>query len=270
MNPQPRFWFSRRNAVLTVILLVLCFVQTNGQYVNRLTGDSIEVGIVEHLGESIPLNAVFRNEGDSLVRLADVLGKPTLLVLVYYDCPGICSIILDAVADVIEKTDLQLGKEYRVITISFNPADTPEKSIEKKKNFIRKSFQDDASGWIFLTGDSTNIYRVTNSVGFKFKKSGFDFIHPAAITVISPKGKITRYLYGTSYLPFDVKMALYESQKGLVRPTGAKVLEYCYAYDPAGQRYLLDIKKVSATIILFLILVFAIFSIWNSRRKKKQ
>ena len=97
---------------------------------------------------------------------------------------------------------------------------------------------------MYLTGDSSNIYKIVNAVGFKFKRAGLDFIHPAAIMVVSPKGKITRYLYGISFLPIDLKMAIIESQKGLSRPTVSKILTYCFAYDPQGRKYKLEVTKI--------------------------
>jgi protein SCO1/2 len=217
-----------------------------------------EIGIVEHLGDTIPLDLVFNNEKGENVHLSDLITKPTILTLVYFDCPGLCSPLLDGVSDVIEKMDLELGKDYQVVTISFNTQDTPERAVEKKQNFLRKHSSQHAGSWFYLTGDSINIKRIVDAVGFKYKKAGNDWIHAAVITVLSPKGMITRYLYGTTFLPFDVKMAIVEAQKGIPRPTINRVLEFCYSYDPAGRRYMLDVTKVSATIIIFLALVLLI------------
>jgi protein SCO1 len=234
------------------------------------TNDSIEIGIIEHLGNTIPLDLTFQNENDSTVHLGDLINKPTIFTFVYFDCPGICSPLLDGVSDVIEKTDLVLGKDYQVITISFNYNDNPEKARIKKKNFIRKHSQTHQGSWMYLTGDSINIYKAVNAVGFKFKRAGFDYIHAAAIMVVSPKGKITRYLYGVTFLPLDVKMAIIESQKGLSRPTINRVLEFCYAYDPAGRRYVLDVLKITGSIILFIIVLFAATLYFKSKSRKKK
>ncbi len=105
---------------------------------------------------------------------------------------------------------------------------------------------------------------------FKFIRAGNDFIHPSCITILSPEGKITRYLYGTTFLPFDVKMALIEAQKGISRPTINRILEYCFSYDPAGRRYSLEVTKVSATIILFIAVIFFISLIVRSSRKRSR
>ena len=108
-------------------------------------------------------------------------------------------------------------------------------------------------------------------MGFKYKKAGNDWIHAAVITILSPQGKITRYLYGTTFLPFDVKMAIVEAQKGISRPTINRFFEFCYSYDPAGRRYVLEVTKVSATIIIFIALsILASLIIRSRSRKKKQ
>jgi protein SCO1 len=244
---------------ILAIIIICCIVglKLRSQDYFSSNNDSVEVGIIEHLDSIIPGNLVFHNEQDSLVKLRDLINKPTVLTFVYFDCPGLCSPLLNGVSDVIEKSDMELGKEYQIITISFNFKDTPEKAKLKKQNFLKKHSKAHSGAWIYLTGDSTNIYRICNRVGFKFKRAGLDFIHPAAIMVVSPQGKITRYLYGLTFLPLDLKMAIAESQKGLSRPSINRVLEYCYVYDPAGRRYVLDVMKISGTIILFIIILFA-------------
>jgi protein SCO1/2 len=243
--------------LLTALLLLILAAATDSR-AQVYDSNEPEIGIVEHLGDTIPLNLVFNNEKGNNVTLGDLVNKPTILTLVYFDCPGLCSPLLDGVSDVIEKMDLELGKDYQVLTISFNTQDTPERAVEKKQNFLKKHSLEHAGGWIYLTGDSANIKHIVDAVGFKYKKAGNDWIHAAVITVISPKGMITRYLYGTTFLPFDVKMAIMEAQKGIPRPTINRLLEFCYSYDPSGRRYVLDVTKVSATVIIFLALVLLV------------
>jgi protein SCO1/2 len=189
-------------------------------------------------------------------------------VFVYFDCPGLCSPLQEGVSKVIEASDLTLGKEYQVITISFNFQDTPEKAIKKKANFTTKIGAEKAKAWYYLTGDSAAVIKILNSVGYKIKIAGIDYIHPSAIVVISPKGKITRYLYGLTFLPFDLKMSIIEAQKGLSRPTINKVLEFCYSYEPEGKRYTLEITKLTGVFILLILGIFFITLI--IRRKKKR
>lgn len=229
-----------------------------------------EIGVVEHLGDTIPKDLTFENEKGRQVTLGEIITKPTILTLVYFDCPGLCSPLLDGVSDVIEKMDMELGKDYQVVTVSFNTSDTPERAVEKKQNFLRKHSGQHAENWIYLTGDSANISRLVDAVGFKYKKAGNDWIHAAVITIISPDRKITRYLYGTTFLPFDVKMAVVEAQKGISRPTINRFFEYCYSYDPSGRRYVLEVTKVSATIIIFIALSILASLIIRSRARRKK
>jgi len=234
--------------------------------------DSAAVGVFEHLGATVPGNLSFQNEAGKTIHLGEIIDKPTILTLVYFDCPGLCSPLLDGISNVIEKMDLELGKDYQVVTVSFNYQDTPEKAVEKKKTFLQRHSKSHAKDWIYLTGDSTNIYKLVNSVGFKFRRTGNDFIHPGCITILSSSGKITRYLYGVSFLPLDVKLALMEAQKGLARPTINRVLAYCFTYDPEGRKYTLAVTKISATLIIFFALVLFITLVIQSgikRRKNK-
>lgn len=257
-----------------LFLFILCLMPINASliqaqtYFGPSTNEKEEIGIFEKLGDTIPLDLTFRNEQDSMIRLGDLVDKPTIFSFVYFDCPGICSPLLDGVSDVIEKTDMVLGKDYQVITISFNYRDNPEKAREKKKNFLRKHSQANSGSWIYLTGDSASIYKITDAVGFKFKQIGFDYIHAGAIIVVSPAGKITRYLYGITFNQFDLKMALIESKKGLARPTINKILAYCYSYDPNGKRYAMDVLKVSGTIMIFVVVLFALTLFIRMKKKK--
>ena len=227
-----------------------------------------ETGVTEHLDTIIPANITFRTELGTSVQLKSLITRPTILSLVYYDCMGVCPMILSGVSDVIEKMGMELGKDYQAVTISFNNNDTPEKSAEKKKNFLRNHSRPHAGDWNYLTGDSTNIYSLTNAVGFNFQRAGNDFIHPACIIILSPAGKVTRYLYGTSFLPFDVKMAIIEAQKGQSRPTINRVLEYCFSYDPEGRKYTLQVTKISATVIIFFAALLFVTLIFRTSRKK--
>ncbi|MDP1621463.1 MAG: SCO family protein [Bacteroidales bacterium] len=248
--------------IIAVILSFPVFAQ--------LDGAEEEVGIVEQLDTIIPANLIFTNELGQSVQLKSLITKPTILIPVYYDCPGICPQLLSGVSDVIEKMGMELGKDYQVITFSFNEDDTPAVSVEKKKNFLREHSRPRAVHWDYLTGDSANIYSLIHTIGYKFTRAGNDFMHPSCILILSPQGKVTRYLYGTSFLVFDVKMAIVEAQKGLSRPTINRVLEYCFSYDPEGRKYTLQVTKIAATVIIFFALTLFIILIIRSSRKKSK
>jgi protein SCO1 len=246
---------------------ILCLAS---QQVKAQDKEGSEVGITEHLGDIIPLQLTFNNEQGKPVQLKDLINKPTILVLIYFDCPGICPQLLSGVSDVIEKSDMTLGQDFRIVTVSFNENDKPAQAIEKKRNFLRKKSLPYAKDWIYLTGDSAAIHTLTNLVGYHFKHTGNDFLHPVAIIILSPEGKITRYLYGTYFLPFDLKMAIVEAQKGQARPTINRMLEYCFSYDPEGRKYTLQVTKISATLIIFFAIVLFIYLIIRNRRKGTQ
>jgi protein SCO1/2 len=226
-----------------------------------------EIGIVEHLNDTIPMDLVFFNEKNEQVRLGDLIDGPTVLAFVYFNCPSICNPLQEGLAEVIEKTDLELGKDYKVITISFDYRDTPDQAVKKKRNFTTKIGDEKARYWYYLTGDSATIAKILGSVGYKIKVAGLDYIHPSALVVVSPKGKITRYLYGLRFMPFDLKMAVIEAQKGLSRPTVNRILEYCFTYEPEGRKYGLQVTKIVGTLTIFILGIF--FLILVLRRKKQ-
>ena len=241
-----------------------------GQDVKDLYYD-FEVGIIEHLEDTIPENIQIKNETGELVNLKDQIDKPTALIFVYFRCPGICSPLMDGLAEVIEKSDLELAEDYQVITISFDPRETTDLAVKKKNNYMSlvkgKNTKD---GWKFYTADSLNIARATQAMGFRYKKAGNEYTHAATVIVLSPEGKITRYLNGTYFLPFEFKLAMLEASKGQAGPTINKILQYCYSYDPVGQAYVLNITKITGTIILFMGLVVFLLLVFRKPRRKTQ
>jgi len=252
-----------KKLLLFSLFMVFLFTASAQLPINR----EVEIGIVEKLGDTIPLDLKFYNEKNDTVSLGSMINKPTILSFVYFDCPGLCSPLLDGIADVVSKMDLSIGKDFDIITISFNTKDTPEKARQKKLNFVQKIQEKDRASWFYLTGELENIQKITEAVGFKYKPTGLDFAHPSTIIMISPQGKITRYLYGITFLPFDVKMAVVESQKGLVRPTSNKLLEYCFAYDAQSKAYTLQFTRLIGTFILIIGLFFGAWLFISARRK---
>jgi len=259
-----------RNLELICIQLILFPLYISGQV--PVQPADPEIGIIEKLEDTIPADLKLVNHLGDTVMLGDLVNKTTVISLVYFRCPGICSPLMDGLADVIEKSDLEIGKDYQVLTISFDPSENTDLAAKKHKNYlnmVRKEGADTA--WIFLTGDSAAISRLTHAVGFNYKRAGNDFVHAAAIVVLSPKGKITRYLNGTYFQPFEFKMALLEASKGQAGPTINRILQYCYAYDPQGKQYVLSITRVSGILIsLLAVMIFLWLAVKPLFRKKKQ
>jgi protein SCO1 len=227
-----------------------------------------KVGIQEKLGQAIPMNMEFYDENGQLVTLKSLINKPTIFTFVYFRCPGICTPLLNELVRIVDKTDLVLGKDYQIISVSFDHRETPEMAAGKKDNYIGSiKKQVDPNGWRFLTGDSLSIRQLTDGAGFYFMRNGNDFIHAGALIIVSPEGKITRYINGIQFLPFDVKMAVYEASTGKVGPTIAKLLNFCFSYNPEGHTYTLNFVRISGVVIVGFVGVFVFVFIVRPRKK---
>ena len=240
----------------------------NGQ---DLAQQSLEIGVDEKLGNTIPLDVfLFDIDGDT-VYLRDLYDKPTIINFVYYRCPGICSPLMDGLAEVIDKSDLVIGEDYQAITISFDPRESAMLAERKRNNYqnLMEKTEQAKEGWTFYTTDSANIARLTDATGFRYKPVGNDFIHSATLIVTSPNGKITRYMNGIYFLPFELKMSVLDANEGKTGPTINKVLQYCYSFDPEGQEYVFNITKVAGTLIIFFGVVIFLVLILAKRKKTK-
>jgi protein SCO1 len=248
-----------------MFLVIIAFSQT---VINPV--EDVEIGVVEHLDEFLPDSILLINEHEEVVWLNDLIDKPTVLNFVYYRCPGICSPLMEAIAGVIDKSDLTIGKDYQVFTISFDPRETIDLGIRKKENYLNlMTRREEASkGWHFFVSDSASIVKATEAVGFKYKRMGNDFLHAASVMVISPDKKIVRYLNGMYYMPFEWKMAIVEASQGKSGPTLNRVLRYCYTYDPIGQTYVMNFTKVGGVLILFFAAIFLLILLFKPKSKK--
>lgn len=256
------------NIVFLFFVFVSCF--------SALADDHIEVGIDEQLGSYIPLDLHFKNASGEDVVLKDLISSSevTILSFVYYQCPGICSPLLFELSDIINKSDLELGYDYKIVSISFDEFETSEIAKEKKKGFISaidKTFTPDA--WVFLTGDSASIRTATDAAGFYFKREGEQFRHSGAFIFVNKEGKICRYLFpgyankgGFSILPFDFKMAVLETNEGKVTPTISKVLQFCFSYDPEGKGYVLNVTRIFGAGILLIAAIFLVVIIIKPKK----
>ena len=252
---------------LLKIILFFVFIP-----ITLLSEKNPEVGIVEKLGQTIPLDLTFTNSEGKKVKLSEIINKPTILSFVYYHCPGICSPLTIGLSEVVDKTNLEPGKDYQLITISMDPGETFDKAKTWRDNHISgldKKIPYDS--WQFLVGDTQSVRRITDAVGFYYKYDGKkDFIHAGAIYAIAPDGKIIRYLFGTEFKPFDFKMAILEASKGSPMPTVNKILEYCFSYDPEGRSYVFNFTKVIGTLMLLILGLFFAFLVITSRKRNKK
>jgi protein SCO1/2 len=234
------------------------------------------VGLDEHLGDTVPRDLHFISETGDTVVLGDVIDRPTIVTLVYYTCPSICRPLLNEVAGTLAKlqaVDMQPNRDYRVVTISFDQFDSAAGSSRLKEEYYRllpDGFPRDA--WTSLTADSATISSFTEAVGFGFKRNDNDpdFAHPTSLIVLSPEGKITRYLVGAEYLPLDIKLALIEAREGRVGATIVKFYKFCFSYDPSGQKFVLNATRVVGASTLVGIAAIVLFVTASGRRREKK
>ncbi len=251
--------------------LVLCLLLPTLLFAQKEANE--KVGVEEKLGEYIPKNVVFTNSDGEEVNLFDQLdGKPAVISMVYFNCPGICSPLLEGFAEVIESTDLIPGQDYNAFSISFDHNEDSKISSKWKKNYLAGLNRNiDPNGWKFMTGDSVQIRKLTKALGFNFSKEGEkDYLHSAILVVLSPDGKITRYHNGTEFLPFNFKMSIIEASKGLAQPTINNFLELCFKYDPKGKSYVLNLLPIVGGTVTLTLLIFIGYLIFSSRKEKNK
>lgn len=203
-----------------------------------------EVGIDQKLNHQLPLDLVFRNENGEPVKLGDYFGKkPVVLSLVYYECPMLCTQVLNGMVSSFKVLSFKAGDEFDVVTVSFDPRETSALASAKKKTYVgylpeaKRSAA--TSGWHFLTGDSENIKQLTEAVGFnyQFDEATNQFAHASAIMIATPEGKLARYFYGIEYAPKDLRLGLVEASQNKIGSPVDRLLLYCYHYDPATGKY---------------------------------
>ena len=242
-----------------------------GVLLSSTTAFGGKVGIDEQLGKNLPGAVSFNDEQGNPVTLQALFGKPTILALVYYECPGICTPLLNNLADTLDRSDLVPGKDYQVITISFDPKDTPATAAKKQANYLKQFHKPIApAAWRFLTGTQAAIDQITAAVGFRYTTAGKDFNHPGVLTILSPEGRVMRYLYGVSFMPFDFKMAVIEASQRRPMPSINRALSFCYSYDPEGRRYVFATLKVAGSVMVFLAGLFVIWLVISTRRHRKE
>lgn len=199
------------------------------------------VGIEQRLGQSLPLDAIFQDESGRAVRLRDYFGKrPVVLVLAYYNCPMLCTEVLNGLLSSLRALSFDVGREFEVVTVSFDPRERPADAAAKKKPYVEAYKRPGAAaGWHFLTGGQGSIDRLTTAVGFRYRydeRLG-QFAHAAAIYVATPDGRLSRYLFGIDFAPRELRLAIIESSSGRIGTPVDQILLYCYHYDPAVGRY---------------------------------
>jgi protein SCO1/2 len=218
------------------------------------------VGIEQHLDGQVPPDLPFVDDTGRPVKLGDYFGaKPLILNLVYYNCTMLCGEALAGLSASMKMVKFNVGDEFDVITVSFNPQETPEIAAAKKQDYLKRYGRPGAaSGWHFLTGPAESINALTKAVGFQYQydPKSKQYAHATAIMVLTPQGRISRYFYGVDYPPKDLRMGLVEASKNKIGNAVDQVLLYCYHYDPATGKYgaiVSNILRLGAALTILLL-----------------
>jgi len=236
------------------------------------------IDVKEHLGEFVAKSAVFTDESGRTAPLAGFLtgNRPVILTLNYSRCPMLCSLELNGLVTTLKQLDWTAGKEFDIVTVVLDPAEKPADAQKFKERYLGQYGRKEAvSGWRFLTGNEASIRAVADSVGFAygFNEKRDEYIHPAAIMLLSPEGKIARYLYGIEYHPKTLRLSLVESGEGKIGSSIDQLILFCFHYDEKEGRYapvamnIMRVASAAGTVVLG----GALSSFWltESRRRKK-
>ena len=257
-----------RAATLALLLLAAA---TSAPAPARAQLNEEAVEYQEHLGQIVPGDIVLKDEQGQPVTTGALFDKPTILMMVYYDCPGICTPLLNEVVDILGKSQMDPAKQpFQLVAVSFNPNDSPETARQKQANYLKlvgRPFP--GSAWRFMTADQASVDRITGAIGFRYMRAGREFTHPAGLVILAPDRKITRYLLGNEFLPFDFQMGVYEASRGTVMPTTARLIKMCFSYDPEGRTYVFNIMRVTAVVMLTTLVIFGAFLYFTTRRKRR-
>jgi len=258
------------------MLLAVSAVSAFSVSAQQITTPAIlnKVGITQNLNAQIPPDLVFRDETGKSVRIGDFFGKkPIVLSLVYFDCPALCTEVLNGELRTMKAISLDLGKDFEAVTVSFEPKDTPALAKAKRDVYAGQYGRPEAADhWHFLTGDQPSIDALTNVAGFRYAydTSIRQYAHAAAILVLTPDGRIDRYFYGVQYPARDVRLGLVEASEGKIGTVTDQALLYCYQYDPMTGKYGVVVMNVLRAAGGLTVLVLGIFMTMMFLRERKR
>ena len=220
----------------------------------------LDVTFVQRLGEQLPLDAEFRDETGRPVTLGDYFGDtPVLLAFVYYQCPMLCTQVMNGISSALRVLSFEPGQEFEIVLVSFDPRDTPEAAAAKKQEHLAYwDSAEDADAWHFLTGDEPAIRRATDAAGFSYRWEDRtqQFAHVSGVLAVTPEGRLSRYFYGVEYSPRDLRLALVESSDKQIGSAVDELLLYCFHYDPEAGQYgpvVMNIMRLGAAVTLALV-----------------
>lgn len=264
-----------RTSALFACLAVSCLGGVASAQLNIQPKEMKGVKIVEHLGDTLPLDLAFRDESGAEVKLRQFFDgeRPVLLNLVYYNCPMLCNLVLNGAIEGLQDVDYTPGVEFEIVTISIDHREGPELAAAKKKTYLEQYGRPEAAkGWHFLTGERESIQALADAIGFGFQydPDRMEYAHGAAIFFVSPKGVLTRYLYGIQYEPKQLRLALVEAGEGTIGSTIDQLLLRCYMYNPDSREYAFYIWGAMRLGGLLTIVLIAglLFILWRRERRQ--
>ena len=232
-----------------------------------------EIGFDQYIDQRVPLDTTFRDEAGATVRLGDYFGnKPVVLVFAYYDCPMLCTQVINGLSSALGVMSLNPGRDFEIVTVSFNPRDTPASAAAKKASYLERYRRPGAAaGWHFLSGDQANIDRLTRAAGFRYAWDAAtkQYAHPSGVIVLTPDGRLSKYLFGIEYGPRDLRLGIVEASAGRIGTPVDSLLLYCYHYDPMTGRYGLAIMRVIRMAGAATVLAIGAFIVVMVRRERK-
>ncbi|MGH7176033.1 MAG: SCO family protein [Tepidisphaeraceae bacterium] len=234
---------------LSLAACALCLAGANPPaQIDNLRPTALDgVGIDQKLDAQVPLDLVFRDEQGRDVRIGDLMtGRPVVLALVYYQCPMLCTLVLNDMTRAMNAIPLTVGKDFDVITVSFDARETPKLARDKKIQYVRAyNRHESAAAWHFLTGEESSIRALTDAVGFRYAwdEKSQQFAHPSGMIILTPQGRVSRYFFGLTYEPKDVRLSLVEASNNKIGTLTDKLLLFCFHYDPATGRYSLAVLR---------------------------
>ena len=267
-----------RNPFKATLGIVLALIASRAASAGPQLPASLQgVGFEQRLNEQVPVDIEFRDEAGQTIKLGKYFGeRPVILVLVQYRCPMLCTEVLNGLVRALLDVSLTIGKDFDVVTVSFDAREQPELAAAKKKTYVERYDRPEAEkGWHFLTGRQEAIDRLTSAVGFHYRYDVHtdQFAHASGIMMLTPGGKVSRYFYDISYKPRDVRLGLVEASEGKISSPTDQVLLFCFHYDPNEGKYgptVMNLLRAGGVLTVLGIGVLAGFLSWQNHRKARR
>jgi protein SCO1/2 len=235
-----------------------------------------DVGIDQKLNQQVPLDLMFIDENGQKVALQTYFGKkPVVLALIYYNCPMLCTLVLNGLIQSLNTMSFVVGKEFDVVVVSFDSRETPQLATGKKRSYLERYIvKGTEAGWHFLTGEESSIKTLTQTVGFRYTYDPEKdlFAHASGVIVLTPEGKISKYFYGVEYSPRDLRLGLVEASENKIGSPVDQLLLMCYHYDPSTGKYgavVMNVVRIAGAITLIIMISFIVFMVRREQKKRK-